>query len=101
MTEVSSKMAPINGCRLKAFVCFGPDPIDVSGAALSQFRVRGGTPGPGGKPQGFALLVTPDVAPEEIDDIGGAWFVCGSSQAVELVGKFFWYLDDAWHGFLR
>jgi hypothetical protein len=25
--------------------------------------------------------------------------VFGSGQAVELVGKFFWYLDDAWHSF--
>jgi hypothetical protein len=62
-------------------------------------RVRGRIPGPGGKPEGFALFATPDVAPEELDDIGGARLVFGSGQAVELVGKFFWYLDDAWHSF--
>jgi hypothetical protein len=47
-------------------------------------------PAPGGEPEGFALLVTPDVA---------AGF--GFGQAVELVGQFFRYLNDAWDGFLR
>jgi hypothetical protein len=80
---------------------YGSDPVDVSCAALSQFRVRGRVPGPGRKPEGLALFVAPDVAPEEIDDIGGAWLMFGSGHAVELVGKFFWYLDGAWHGSLR
>lgn len=71
---------------------------NVSRAALSQFRVRDGIPAPRGKPKGFALFATPDLAREEIHDIGGARLVFGSGQAVELVGKFLGYLDDAWHG---
>jgi len=69
-----------------------PRPEQVQGAPRD--------PRPRGKPEGFALFVKPDVAPEEIDDIGGARLVFGSGQTVEIVGKFFRYLDDDWHGFL-
>jgi hypothetical protein len=86
--------------RLEAFIGFGPDLLNAGRAALGQLRVVGETPGSGGKLQGFALLVAPNIAPEYIDGVGGARLVYGSGKPVELLGQFFRYLDYAWHRFL-
>jgi hypothetical protein len=64
---------------------------------LSQFGKVGGIPGSRGRLQGFALLVAPHIAPENIDDVAGAWLMFGAGHAVEFVGEFSWYFDDARH----
>jgi hypothetical protein len=85
---------------LEPFIGLRPDLLDIGGAALNQFRVVGGIPGASGKLQGFALLVAPHVAPEDIDGVARPPLVFGLGQPVKLVGQFFRYFDDAWHRFL-
>ena len=85
---------------LETFIRFRPDLLNVSRTALGQLRVVGGFPDPGGKFQGFALLIALYIAPENIDSISCARLVFGSCQPVEFVGEFLWYLDYAWHRFL-
>lgn len=81
------------------------DLFNVCGAALSEFRVVGGIPGPCGKLQGFALFVAPHIAPQHIDDVSCAWLVFGTGQPNEFwassfgilttlgIGSCSWYHD--------
>ena len=62
---------------------------------MSQLGVVGGIPGPCGKLQGLALLVTSHIAPQNIDDVRGAWLVLSTGQLVEFAGEFLWYFDDS------
>jgi hypothetical protein len=86
---------------LESLVWFRPDLVDISRATLGQFRMIRRIPRPGGKPQGFALLMASYVPPEDLESISATRLLFGSGSPVEFVAKFLRYLDDTWHGFLR
>ena len=72
---------------LETFIGFRSDLLNVSRAALGQFRVIGGFPDPGGKFQRFELLIALNIAPENINGIGCARLMFGPCQPVEFVGE--------------
>jgi hypothetical protein len=80
-----------------------PSATRAGAEVRSSLRILPVTAAPHGTtrfPQGLALLVASHVAPENIDDVGGARLVFGSGQPVQLVSEFLWNFDDAWHRFL-